>query len=298
MPHIDINDLHKERDKRSSVRNEIYDRVLIRCHSKIKSISKLSDICCCFFEVPSYMYGLPAYNQIECIYYIIQILIDDGFKVEYAEPNILFIAWYDKPKKTSLADIANRTKMPIDAGQGIKRTTQNYNVNNSLYHDGLSELEVKSNQIFKDEIYNPRKQQNNSFNKLNINRNSQNRNNENRNSQNQNSSFIDFNPTKKTSMSINNEFKTIATNSNIKTFSMDSEPNIRRDNRNDNRNQIKTDGFRSLYDDSGKDSSYKKMKHDFKSVSLDDIDEQFGLGQDRNINPIPQLNNNFGFSDF
>ena len=67
MPHIDINDLHRERDKRTAVRNEIYDKVLLRCHSKIKSISKLSDICCCFFEVPAYIYGLPSYNQIECI---------------------------------------------------------------------------------------------------------------------------------------------------------------------------------------------------------------------------------------
>ena len=26
MPHIDINDLHRERDKRTAVRNEIYER--------------------------------------------------------------------------------------------------------------------------------------------------------------------------------------------------------------------------------------------------------------------------------
>lgn len=330
MPHIDINELHKERDKRSAVRNEIYDRVLQRCHSKIKSIAKLSDICFCFFEVPAYSYGLPAYNQIECIYYIVQILMEDGFKVEFTEPNILFISWIDKPKRKTLADIAGESRMPIQPGPSVRRTTQNYNVNNSLYHDGLSELEVKSNQIFRDDIYNPR-QQNRGMSKgqlrQNLNdvmdrsrqskeigfRNNQMDSNLNRlrnrrldgrldggmsnMNNNMNSGFVDFNPSGNNDRNVsNNDFKTISMDDNIKSFSFDT--GKKANNKNYDRTQIKKAGFRSLFDDSSGESTYKKMKDDFNSVSLDDIDDQFGLGRRRSSSPAPQMSNNIGFSEF
>ena len=113
MPHININDLHKDRDKRNTIKNDIYLKVLARCHSKIKSISKLSDLCCCFYMVPAYIYGLPSYNQIECVYYIVKELMDDGFKVQYVEPNILFITWYQKPAKKTLSQVVDKAGLPV-----------------------------------------------------------------------------------------------------------------------------------------------------------------------------------------
>lgn len=307
MPHIDINDLHRERDKRTSIRNEIYDKVLSRCHSKIKSISKLSDICCCFFEVPAYIYGLPSYNQIECIYYIIQVLMEDGFKVEFAEPNILFITWYDKPKKKTLADIATQSRMPIHQDQPVKRRTQSYGIGNSLYHDGLSELEVKSNQIFKEDIYNPRKQQHNTLNNLHrdnntksinvsgMNRTGVNKTNNYRKTNDYNNSgnmggLVDFNPIGRGRMPQNTDFM----EDNTKTFTIDTNLNTGKRNKP----QVKKDGFRSLFNDSSGGSTYKKFKDDFQAINLDEIDAQFGLGPKRSSSPTPQMSNNIGFSEF
>lgn len=291
MPHIDIHDLHREKDKRIAVKNEIYDKVLARCHSKIKSISKLSDICFCFFEVPAYIYGLPAYNQIECIYYIVQVLIEDGFKVEFAEPNILFITWYIKPKRKTLADIASQSRMPIHNNHNVKKTTQNYNVKNRLYHDGLSELEMKSDKIFREDLYDPKKQQrnipksinqnnyrnntrninygnsngnsnNNNTRNINYGNNNRNYGNVNQNSNTKNINYsngnynhksIDFNPSKIDKMN-SMPTNTKFQNRNTKTFTLDDDNDLSGFNAGKsypNKVQIKKDGFRSLFDNNG-----------------------------------------------
>lgn len=317
MPHIDINDLHRERDKRTNVRNEIFNKILSRCHSRIKSISKLSDVCCCFFEVPAYVYGLPVYNQMECIHYIIKDLFDDGFKVEFAEPNILFITWYDKPKRKSLSDIAGDTRLPIYNKDELRRTN-NYNTNNSLYHDGLSELELKSNHILNDPTLNINKKTSNNINQYsNNNRNTnQNRNtntnrNINRNNDinkndinytRENRNFVDFNPS-----SNDNDFKEIRMNNidDIKSFSVKSRPHNNINSKmsynpnlnHSNQSHMKTADFRSLFNDSGKDSSYKKINNNnYNEISLDEIDRELGFAPTISTSPAPQ--NNIGFSPF
>lgn len=315
MPHIDINDLHKERDKRTSVRSEIYNKVLARCHSKIKSIAKLSDICCCFFEVPAYIYGLPAYNQIECIYYVIKELIDDGFKVEFAEPNILFVTWYDKPKRKSLAEITNQTRLPVHYDAREKRT-QNYNVNNSLYHDGLSELEIKSNQIFNNPNDNLNRNSRNSNNLRGIGNNS--RKSKQPSFSRENRTFIDFDPTfnmndtNNSSNNSNNNYNNISlndlnlNNDDFKSFSINSNPTKKTSGRRgysptlsyENKPKIKREGFRSLFDDSARETSYKKMNNNINEMSLDDLDRELGFSPKKSNSPTPQQGNNFGFSPF
>jgi hypothetical protein len=320
MPqHININDLHKERDKRSAVRSTIYSRILQRCHSKIKSISKLSDICCCFFEVPAYEYGLPTYNQIECVYYVIKELIDDGFKVEYVEPNILFVTWYEKPKQKTLAEISGSLRLPVN-DLNLKNTNSYHQKKNSLYHDGLSELELKSNHIFQDN-YSQKPRRSQDFNK-------------------QNKTFADFNPTRSSPGQDNfktlsfdsnpmnigsrrrntrhannnyntknsNNYDTRNTNNNINNKNYDDKNRRNNDNgfigyNNNDKNNIKTDGFRSLFDDSKQNSTYNQINQQksdniFKPVSLKTLDNDINYLQGRSTTPEPDTSHNIGFSPF
>jgi hypothetical protein len=255
------------------------------------------------------MYGLPAYNQIECIYYIIKELMDDGFKVEFAEPNIIFVTWYNKPKKKSLADIASSSRMPIqNPNNGGLNQTKNYNVNNRLYHDGLSELEVKSNKIFNDELYNPRKEMNHQSRHMTNNNSMRHTNNGiqfNRlNKQNneyikpidlsfskENRTFVDFNPGKtEPKMLMNNDFKTIDmyNNDDIKSFSFSDNTH----NRNPkNNSSIKKAGFRSLFNDNI-DNNEPRPKKKFNEISLSDIDRELGL--DRPNSPMASNGNSSG----
>lgn len=325
MPHIDINELHKERNKRSSVRSDIYNNILAKCHNKIKSIAKLSDVCCCFFEVPAYVYGLPSYNLMECIYYIIKELMEDGFKVEYAEPNILLVTWYSKPKRKTLDQLTKETRLPTT--DNTRKTTQYHSRTGSLYHDGLSEMEVKSNQIFKDDNNQPLRPKIIPANigktvSRNINRNR----NDDISFTRENRTFADFNPTGNSRNSgPSDPFSNFGNGDDFKTLSFNSDPTSRKrkpkqgggfygyDNSKNNSktNQsinntsggIKREGFRSLYNDSAQDSTYSQLKQNksndmFKPVSLDSLNDDINFVRNRSKTPEPDSGNNIGFSAF
>ena len=57
------------------------------------------DYCFCFYTVPTYIYGIPLYDQTSCILYIINNLIENGFDVKYTHPNLIYISWLNKTNK-------------------------------------------------------------------------------------------------------------------------------------------------------------------------------------------------------
>ena len=56
----------------------------------------------CFFQVPSYIYGIPLYDFKQCILYLVTALNKNGFEIKYTHPNLLYISWYGKTNKNSL----------------------------------------------------------------------------------------------------------------------------------------------------------------------------------------------------
>jgi hypothetical protein len=46
-----------------------------------------------YFIVPEYMFGIPLYNQIACVCYLIIKLRKNGFKVKYTHPNFIYMSW-------------------------------------------------------------------------------------------------------------------------------------------------------------------------------------------------------------
>lgn len=108
---LSINNLHSELQKRESRKNNVYKQVLEKCHLRIISINKKSSDCYCFFVVPTVIFGVPLYNVTNCIIYIMQDLFNRGFKVNYTHPNLLFINWFEKPKKIEKFNDNNAFKL-------------------------------------------------------------------------------------------------------------------------------------------------------------------------------------------
>ena len=96
---INIEELHREQDRRDNNKTEIYNTILEKVHQKIKLTSQISKDKFCFFSVPIYVYGLPLFDTNNCIIYLTQKLSDNGFNIRYTHPNLLLISWYEKPKK-------------------------------------------------------------------------------------------------------------------------------------------------------------------------------------------------------
>ena len=91
---INLDELYSTQKSMDDNKVQIYEKILARVHKKIKHTSKSRN--CdkfCFFLVPEFVLGIPVYNTSDCITYIIDKLLDNGFHVRYTHPNLLFISW-------------------------------------------------------------------------------------------------------------------------------------------------------------------------------------------------------------
>ena len=91
---IDLDSLYQKKHEIEEHRRKIYNKILNRAHVKIKTTSRLKyQEQFCFFIVPEFMLGVPKYNLAECVDYTIEKLMENGFRVKFTEPNLLFISW-------------------------------------------------------------------------------------------------------------------------------------------------------------------------------------------------------------
>jgi hypothetical protein len=97
MSMINIDELHRINEIRAKERISTYEKVLQKCHERIKTISKKpKNNMFCFYIVPNIIFGVPLYDVNECIIYIVNCLIKNGFNVVYTHPNLIYISWFNK----------------------------------------------------------------------------------------------------------------------------------------------------------------------------------------------------------
>ena len=89
---INIHSLYKKQHEKQKIRISIYEKVLLKSHKRIKFVAD-SGKQETYFIVPEYMFGIPLYNQIACVCFLIIKLRKNGFKVKYTHPNFIFISW-------------------------------------------------------------------------------------------------------------------------------------------------------------------------------------------------------------
>jgi hypothetical protein len=89
---LNIYSLYKKQHEKQKIRISVYEKVLLKCHKRIKFVAD-SGKQKTYFIVPEYMFGIPLYNQIACVCYLIIKLRKNGFKVKYTHPNFIYISW-------------------------------------------------------------------------------------------------------------------------------------------------------------------------------------------------------------
>ncbi len=89
---INIYDLSKKKIEKENIKNNIYNKVLERCHKKIKLAGNQCQTYT-YFVIPEYEFGVPMYNVLSCTNYIIKKLKENHFYVYYTYPNFLIISW-------------------------------------------------------------------------------------------------------------------------------------------------------------------------------------------------------------
>lgn len=134
---LNIHQLHKEIQKRETMKNNTYKMILEKVHYRVILTNKKSEDCYCFYVIPTFMFGVPLYNMTKCIIFVMEDLIGRGFKVNYTHPNLLFISWKEKPKQI---------QPPKQENLGL---VDNKVYNNTTYHPtDIKTLELKTDNLF------------------------------------------------------------------------------------------------------------------------------------------------------
>lgn len=104
MKSLNILELHRTINEKKSLKNEVFEKLLSRCHRRIEMMAENQKVKC-FFEVPEFVVGYPLYDVTKCIEYMLDALKKNGFLVKYYFPKILYISW-------DLDEIANKPPEP------------------------------------------------------------------------------------------------------------------------------------------------------------------------------------------
>jgi hypothetical protein len=91
---VNIDELYEKNMRRDLKQLSIFNKILNRVHKRIQTISKIKkNDKHIWFTVPEFLFGEPAYDQGECVAYLVSKLVDNGFSVRYIHPHTLFVSW-------------------------------------------------------------------------------------------------------------------------------------------------------------------------------------------------------------
>ena len=84
----------KDRDDRKKI---TFDKVFSKIEKKI-ILASAANYYYSWYSIPEFIVGLPMYSLKECKEHIENRLKNDGFEIEFFEPNILLVSWFPKEK--------------------------------------------------------------------------------------------------------------------------------------------------------------------------------------------------------
>lgn len=115
-PQINIDELYETKQKNDLNKLELYNKLLLKIHTKIKTASRQrnSDNFCSFV-MPEMLIGFPNYNFSECLVFIVDSLETNGFLTRYIHPNLLFISWNHWIPKYVREEYKKKTGIAIDS---------------------------------------------------------------------------------------------------------------------------------------------------------------------------------------
>jgi hypothetical protein len=151
---LNLDDLYERKQQQDLNTLSLYNRVLARVHTRIKTVSRqqTKDMFC-WYIMPETIIGVPKYDYGACTAYVIDQLRENGFIVKYTHPNLLLISWAnwcpsyvrsEIKKKTGIVIDGNGTRMVKNDGE---RPDANENPNELMFHrkgnDGNSSKPAK-----------------------------------------------------------------------------------------------------------------------------------------------------------
>lgn len=152
---LNLDELFQYKKEQNINTVKTFNRILDRVHHKIKISSRQkNDNECCWYIVPEFIIGIPKYDLNDCVVYIIHELEENGFKVKYTHPNLLFITWNhwipdyvrsEYKKKTGVAINGFGKELPqekTEPKKSIFKPTSSYKPSGIIYSDDLFKIPI------------------------------------------------------------------------------------------------------------------------------------------------------------
>jgi hypothetical protein len=150
IPRINIDELYETKKKNNLTRLDIYNKLLIKVHGRIKTASRIkNNDNFCTYIMPEVLIGYPNYNLEECLVYIIDKLQIDGFLTRYIHPNLLMISWNHWVPTYVRDEIKKKTGTQVNCYGEIENKSivkfEKEKEKGNVYDDILSSLNEKMN---------------------------------------------------------------------------------------------------------------------------------------------------------
>jgi hypothetical protein len=149
FPRLNIEELYETKKKIDLNRLEMYNKLLSKIHSKIKTASRQREQPnFCSYLMPEILIGYPNYNFSECLNYVIDKLESDNFLCKYIHPNLLMISWNHWVPSYVREQIKKKTGIMVDSyGNELKDKTTIVSFHKE---PKLEKTNIYSDQLIKD----------------------------------------------------------------------------------------------------------------------------------------------------
>jgi hypothetical protein len=149
FPRLNIEELYETKKKIDLNRLEMYNKLLSKIHSKIKTASRQREQPnFCSYLMPEILIGYPNYNFSECLNYVIDKLESDNFLCKYIHPNLLMISWNHWVPSYVREQIKKKTGIMVDSyGNELKDKTTTVSFHKE---PKLEKTNIYSDQLIKD----------------------------------------------------------------------------------------------------------------------------------------------------
>ena len=112
---LNLDELYEKKQQSDLNKLTLFNKILNRIHVRIRTTSKQKiDDQCCWYVVPEIIIGVPKYDQVGCIAYVIDKLKLNSFNVKYVHPNTLFISWHHWVPSYIRSELKKKTGIIID----------------------------------------------------------------------------------------------------------------------------------------------------------------------------------------
>jgi hypothetical protein len=112
---VNIDELYEKKQRRDQRQISVFNKILNRVNKRITTTSRMKhDDKYIWYNIPSFIFGEPLYDQTDCIAYVVVKLAENGFFVKYINPGTLFISWENWVPSYARQEIRKKTGFIVD----------------------------------------------------------------------------------------------------------------------------------------------------------------------------------------